>query len=613
MKVVSFNTSFSIGEVRILQNKYYIITEKFLEEFRTIYGGQTINSINAFENYEKPYGGQDLNGKTLFCFRGAGIGDLMAMMVGVRILKEKYPDSLINVGSLLSYKQLFENDPAVNEFRQMPYDLDAVMDADYTVSFQGIIENNYSASQIHMYDLFLHKLGVSPDEIINEQKIPKIYIDQDIDDKIKEVIKKESNGELVAGIQLEASNILRNYHPELIAELIKRLISNDIKPMLIGEPHKVQNLINNYRLTAEDFAYDLSPYCNTLYGLVSAINNCDFLIGPDSSGLHIAGALGKPMVGIFGPILSDLRLRYFKNTIGIDCETICSPCFLHMDRPCRNSDKDGYSQCMKLATPELIMDEIKENIWPIFGYSKGIIIEEPKKKVEEKRAIVTVVIGEEAVRQNRVAVKTLVDYGKKVNAEVILITKELIEDVPPHLQKFQIKDILDNFDRVLYVDADILIHPDCPDLFEMVPADCVGAVPDCHNGKWGNINRFKEILAVQDKLGNANWRTGYFNSGVIVLSKQHKDLFSNPELREKFNSQFNDQTLINYNLFKNEYNFHPLETRFNGMEINGFSSRVENGNKINAFIMHFAHEGDKAEQMKKVLKKLEAGNEDPVL
>ena len=613
MKVVSFNTSFSIGEVKVLQNKYYIITEKFLEEFKAIYGGQMISSINDFENYEKPYDGQDLNGKTLFCFRGAGIGDLMAMMVGVRILKEKYPDSLINVGSLLSYKQLFENDPAVNEFKQMPYDLDAVINANYTVSFQGIIENNYSASQIHMYDLFLHKFGIDLDQITDEQKIPKVYINQDIDDKIKEVIKKESGDRLVAGIQLEASNILRNYHPELIVELIKRLISNDIKPILIGEPHRVQNLINNYRLTAEEFAYDLSPYCNTLYGLVSAINNCDFLIGPDSSGLHIAGALSKPMVGIFGPILSDLRLRYFKNTIGIDCETMCSPCFLHMDRPCRNADKDGYSQCMKLATPELIMDEIKKNIWPIFGHTEEIIIEEPKKKIEEKRAIVTVVIGEEAEKQYKVAFKTILDYSHKTNSEIILIKRELIKDVPVHLQKFQIKEILDNFDRVLYVDVDTLIHPDCPDLFEIVPVDCVGAVPDCHNGKWGNINRFKEILAIQDKLGNANWQTGYFNSGVIVLSKQHKNLFSNPELRKKFNSQFNDQTLINYNLFKNEYKFHPLETRFNGMEINGFSSRIENDNKTNAFIMHFAHEGDKAKQMKKIIEKLEANNEDSVL
>ena len=85
------------------------------------------------------------------------------------------------------------------------------------------------------------------------------------------------------------------------------------------------------------------------------------------------------------------------------------------------------------------------------------------------------------------------------------------------------------------------------------------------------------------------------------------------ELRKDFDSQFRDQTLINYNLFKNNYKFFPLETRFNGMEINGFSSRIENSNKTNAFIMHFAHEGDKAEQMRKVVEELEANNEDPIL
>ena len=606
MKVIAFNTGFRIGEISIEKDKLYIVAEKFLEEFKMIYGTQMITSMSNYENYERPYGGQDLNGKTLFVFRGAGIGDLMAMMVGVRLLKEKYPDATINVGSMLSYKELFEKDPSINQFTPMPYPLDFVTSANYTVSFQGIIENNYSANSIHMYDLFLHKLGIDPDTIPDDKKIPEAFLDSEIDSKIFNVLgqEKAKTGKLIAGIQLEASNILRNYHPEYIKELIKRLIGNDIKPVLIGEEAKVRDLITKYQLTAEDFALDMSPYCNTLYGLMSTINNCDFLIGPDSSGLHIAGALGKPMVGIFGPILSDLRLRYFKNTVGIDCDTVCSPCFLHMDRPCRNADKDGYSMCMRLATPELIMNEINSKILPLFGYTEGIVLEEPKKEITEKRAIVTVVIGEEAVKQNKVAVKTLVNYGKKVHAEVILITKESIENVAPHLQKFQIKDILDNHDRVLYVDADVLIHPDCPDLFDIVPSEMVGAVPDCHNGKWGNINRFNEIVAVQDKLTNVNWNAGYFNSGVIVLSKEHKGLFDNPENRNLFNSQFKDQTLINYNLFKNGYQLFALDTVFNGMEINGFSSRIENSNKTNAYIMHFAHEGDKEVQMSKVVEEL---------
>ena len=611
MKVISFNTSFKIGNILIKEGDQHVVTEKFLEEFKTIYGGQMIVSVEDFEKYERPYKGQNLNGKTLFCFRGAGIGDLMAMMTGLRLLKEMYPNVTINVGSMFTYKQLFENDPIVNEFTQMPYSLDYITNADYTVSFQGIIENNYSANSVHMYDLFLHKFGINPDEILPENKVPKLYVDPDIDSKIHYLLKKERDKgyKLIAGIQLEASNVIRNYHPQLIQELIKRLISNDIRPVLIGELVKVRNLIDNYMLTAEDFALDMSEYCDTLNGLISTINNCDFLIGPDSSGLHIAGALGKPMVGIFGPILSDLRLRYFKNAIGIDCSTICSPCFLHMDRPCKNADKEGYSLCMRLATPELIVNEIKKNILPLFNIYEGVIEETIDRDPNEKRCIVTVAIGPEYREMAKIARPTLNAYADKVNADIIEIDEIVSTKTNFHLEKFQIKKLLDEFDRIMYVDADILIHPDCPDLFDIVPKDCVGAVPDCHNGKWGNINRFNEIIAVQDKLGNTNWNSGYFNSGMIILSKQHKELFSNPELREKFNSQFVDQTLINYNLFKNGYKFFSLDPVYNGMEINGFSSRIENSNKTNAFIMHFAHEGDRVEQMKKVLNDLGIENE----
>ena len=91
----------------------------------------------------------------------------------------------------------------------------------------------------------------------------------------------------------------------------------------------------------------------------------------------------------------------------------------------------------------------------------------------------------------------------------------------------------------------------------------------------------------------------------MVISKQHAGLFDNPEDRNKFDSQFKDQSLINYNLWKHKYPFFPLEKIYNGMEINGFSSRSIPPNKTDAMIMHFANESnDRAGQMRETLKLL---------
>jgi hypothetical protein len=138
-------------------------------------------------------------------------------------------------------------------------------------------------------------------------------------------------------------------------------------------------------------------------------------------------------------------------------------------------------------------------------------------------------------------------------------------------------------------------------LFEIVPNDCVGAVPDCSDGKWGNINRFIEIVNSQVELGDIGWKSGYFNSGMFIVSKEHAGLFDDPENRERIKSQFGDQTILNYNLFKNKYKFFPLDTKYNGMEITGYSSRTDPKNKTLAMIMHFANEGDKEKQMKEVV------------
>jgi lipopolysaccharide biosynthesis glycosyltransferase len=224
------------------------------------------------------------------------------------------------------------------------------------------------------------------------------------------------------------------------------------------------------------------------------------------------------------------------------------------------------------------------------------------RSLEEKRAIVTLAIGEQAKAMVDIGRPFLEYYANKVEADIIVIDEEVFSTQFPHMEKFQIAKILDNYDRVLYLDADTIINPECPDIFNIVPVNTVGAVSDCSDGGWYNLNRFQEIAEVQRKLGGINWSSGYFNSGVLVISKEHKELFGDPFERFKFESGFRDQTLINYNLQKLGFDFFLLDKKFNGMSINGFTSLSEDGvqNKLRAYICHFAHEFDIIVNMKRV-------------
>jgi heptosyltransferase-2 len=52
---------------------------------------------------------------------------------------------------------------------------------------------------------------------------------------------------------------------------------------------------------ADGFSVDWQQGLNNLYDYIDWINSCKKLVTNDSLGLHIALALGKPVVALFGP------------------------------------------------------------------------------------------------------------------------------------------------------------------------------------------------------------------------------------------------------------------------------------------------------------------------
>ena len=55
----------------------------------------------------------------------------------------------------------------------------------------------------------------------------------------------------------------------------------------------------------------------------------NLVISPDTFMIQTAGALDKPLIGIYGPFPSEVRMKYFKNSIGLDPSVVCSPCYKH--------------------------------------------------------------------------------------------------------------------------------------------------------------------------------------------------------------------------------------------------------------------------------------------
>lgn len=161
-------------------------------------------------------------------------------------------------------------------------------------------------------------------------------------------------------------------------------------------------------------------------------------------------------------------------------------------------------------------------------------------------------------------------YWTTKNKVDLFVLDEPFLDREPHWHKIYVLDLLDEYDRSAVVDNDIVIHPNCPDFFEMVPENKVGVVIDDSNYDW----IIRSVEAYGTILKNEFDIFEYFNSGFIVLSKEHRKMYDQvkefvEDNYDKLNSiqkkygVGRDQTPLNYLLRQFGAEFHFLSKKFN--------------------------------------------------
>jgi ADP-heptose:LPS heptosyltransferase len=93
--------------------------------------------------------------------------------------------------------------------------------------------------------------------------------------------------------------------------------------------------------------------------LIAVCSMSDMVISPDTGVLHVAGALKKKAVGVFGNINPATRVSYYPTVKALYPvgKMPCIPC--HDVPGACDYDKPG-SPCMKLNTPEKIVRAAKE-------------------------------------------------------------------------------------------------------------------------------------------------------------------------------------------------------------------------------------------------------------
>ena len=119
-------------------------------------------------------------------------------------------------------------------------------------------------------------------------------------------------------------------------------------------------------------------------------------------------------------------------------------------------------------------------------------------------------------------------WADKNNCEVFVLTERVYEEeyMNANWHKSLALKLLDandiDYDQVLIVDADTIVHPDCPNFFEQTDRKFCAVMNDgCYEWVSRSIKKYGDYLFPNIEL--KTWE--YFNSGFIIANRDHAEFF----------------------------------------------------------------------------------------
>ena len=97
--------------------------------------------------------------------------------------------------------------------------------------------------------------------------------------------------------------------------------------------------------------------------VVALINQCAAVVSTDNGLMHIAGALGVPIVALFGSLPPKIRTRYYKDVITIVPDELpCVPCDEWQTGDPADHDycRQVDVRCMRAIEPEMVADALTQ-------------------------------------------------------------------------------------------------------------------------------------------------------------------------------------------------------------------------------------------------------------
>jgi len=180
------------------------------------------------------------------------------------------------------------------------------------------------------------------------------------------------------------------------------------------------------------------------------------------------------------------------------------------------------------------------------------------------------------------SIKSWKKWCDKNNCELFVLTDLLLpqEEMAICWQRYYLFDILDangiEYDQVLSVDADTIIHPDCPNFFEMTDRKLCGVHMD---GSYDWVCRSIENYSKYFFKGYTMPFWKYIDCGFVIVNDSHKSFFKqiidfyneNAESFRQVEKEWHagtDQTPVNFLIHDQDIDLKLLPYEYNMCDLN---------------------------------------------
>jgi lipopolysaccharide biosynthesis glycosyltransferase len=211
-----------------------------------------------------------------------------------------------------------------------------------------------------------------------------------------------------------------------------------------------------------------------------------------------------------------------------------------------------------------------------------------KKSFEMKTCIFVLALGN--IEAYKFCLAATEKYSHKYQIPLILGRTKKFNFINNYFEKFQCLELLDTYDRVLCIDADIMPTPNARNIFEEYPDEnYLYAYHESTNDSAMNRDPWIASYSPDFSWPMYNDKKQYFNGGCVLYSKKHRhipELIKNITYTQKcFSIEFGEQTALNYVVAKHQFPFKSLDYSFNRMHLGKLDP---NNERYKADFIHYA-------------------------